>query len=110
MKHLTAITLTSLVMILATSTKAQHLADSMVIQGILSEEVSSWNKGDAPTYSKHFAENGTFTNIRGMFFTGHQQFFKRHLNIFKEMFPKTILKKNVIPFVFSTPIFPIIKP
>src|SRR5438270_7379827 len=103
MKHLTAITLTSLVMILATSTKAQHLADSMVIQGILSEEVSSWNKGDAPTYSKHFAENGTFTNIRGMFFTGHQQFLERHIDIFKGMFHKTILQQDVVSFRFLSP-------
>ena len=40
----------------------------MVIRDILQEEVTSWNKGDAHTYSKHFAESATLTNIRGMFF------------------------------------------
>src|SRR4051812_22367437 len=74
MKHLIILTVTSLAMLFTKPAKAQEKADSIAIQSILQEEVSSWNRGDAQTYSKHFAENGTFTNIRGLFFTGHQQF------------------------------------
>jgi uncharacterized protein (TIGR02246 family) len=103
MKHLIFITLTTLVMLCATSTKAQHNADSMAIEVILHEEVSSWNSADAQTYSKHFAENGTFTNIRGMFFTGHRQFLDRHVEIFQGMFSKTILQQDVVSFRFLTP-------
>ncbi|GAB3893620.1 hypothetical protein GCM10028803_07920 [Larkinella knui] len=100
MKHLLIITVTSLVMLFATPTKAQQNPDSLAIQTILQEEVSSWNGGDAQTYSKHFAENGTFTNIRGMFFTGHQQFLERHVEIFKGMFAKTVLQQDVVSFRF----------
>lgn len=103
MKYLIIITVTSLVMLFATPTKAQRNADSLAIQTILQEEVSSWNSGDAQTYSKHFAENGTFTNIRGMFFTGHQQFLDRHVEIFKGMFSKTVLQQDVVSFRFLSP-------
>lgn len=100
MRNLITITATSLSMLLATTINAQHNADSMGIQNILQEEVTSWNKGDADTYSKHFSENGTFTNIRGMFFTGHKQFLDRHIEIFKGMFSKTILQQEVVSFRF----------
>ena len=103
MKNLIIIAVTSLVMLLTTTTKAQHNEDSILIRHILLEEVSSWNSGDAQTYSKRFAENGTFTNIRGMFFTGHQQFLDRHIEIFKGMFYKTVLQQEVVSFRFLSP-------
>ena len=100
MKPLTTIAMTSLVMLLATTIKAQHNADSMVIRSVLQEEVTSWNSGDAHTYSRHFSESGTFTNIRGMFFTGHKEFLDRHIDIFKGMFSKTVLQQDVVSFRF----------
>src|SRR4051794_35431752 len=103
MKHFTIIALTTLVLLLATTTKAQTTSDSMAIRDILQEEVTSWNSGDADTYSKHFSESGTFTNIRGMFFTGHKQFLDRHIEIFKGMFSKTVLQQEVVSFRFLCP-------
>jgi uncharacterized protein (TIGR02246 family) len=103
MKHPIIITVTSLVMLFAVPTQAQQNTDSTAIQTILQEEVTSWNSGDAAAYSKHFAENGTFTNIRGMFFTGHQQFLDRHVEIFKGMFAKTVLQQSVVSFRFLSP-------
>jgi len=38
----------------------------MAIRSFIQEEDASWNKEDA--YSAHFAADGTFTNILGMFF------------------------------------------
>ena len=84
-------------------TKAQHNADSMAIRDILQEEVTSWNNGDADTYSKHFSESGTFTNIRGMFFKGHKQFLDRHAEIFKGVFKKSVLQQEVVSFRFLSP-------
>jgi uncharacterized protein (TIGR02246 family) len=94
--------MSSLVMLLPTTMRAQHHADSMLIRDILQEEVTSWNSGDAATYSRHFAENGTFTNIRGMFFIGHQQFLDRHVEIFKGMYSKTILRQEMVSFRFPS--------
>ncbi len=103
MKHFTSIALNTLVLLLATTTKAQTISDSMAIRGILQEEVTSWNSGDADTYSKHFSESGTFTNIRGMFFTGHKQFLDRHIEIFKGVFYKTVLQQEIVSFRFLSP-------
>ncbi|NJN33701.1 MAG: SgcJ/EcaC family oxidoreductase [Saprospiraceae bacterium] len=103
MTHLLTVTATSLILLLTTKVKAQHSTDSLTIQNILQEEVTSWNKGDADTYSKHFSDQGTFTNIRGMFFTGHKQFLDRHAEIFRGMFAKTVLQQEVVSFRFLTP-------
>ncbi|GAB2521607.1 SgcJ/EcaC family oxidoreductase [Spirosoma aerophilum] len=103
MKQLIILTVTSLSVLYATPMQAQRNADSLTIQTILGQEVTSWNSGDAATYSTHFAENGTFTNIRGMFFTGHQQFLDRHVEIFKGMFAQTVLQQDVVSFRFLSP-------
>ena len=79
---------------------AQSLSDSTAVQGILQEEVVSWNNGDAKTYSQHFATNGTFTNILGMFFTGYENFLERHEQIFKGVFRGTVLKQNIVSLKF----------
>jgi uncharacterized protein (TIGR02246 family) len=93
----------SMVFLFATTVEAQRTADSLAIRAILQEEVTSWNSGDAVAYSKHFSEHGTFTNIRGMFFTGHKQFLDRHADLFKGPFSKTVLQQEVISFRFLRP-------
>jgi hypothetical protein len=47
-------------------------ADKFAIRKIINEEVVAWNSGDAAGYSRHFAPMGTFTNIYGMVFEGHE--------------------------------------
>lgn len=90
----------SLTMLSFSALKAQHDADSLAIRDIVREQVSSWNRGDAEAYAKHFAESGTFTNIRGMYLTGHKQFLDRHAEIFKGMFLKTVMQQDVVSFRF----------
>ena len=65
---------------------AQNTSDTSTILNIIQEETFSWNKGDAETYSRHFAEDGTFTNILGMFSVGHKIFLEKHDQIFKTVF------------------------
>jgi uncharacterized protein (TIGR02246 family) len=84
----------------ATICGAQAKPDEAAIRNILQEEVASWNKGDAQAYSLHFAPNGTFTNILGMFFQGHQAFLDRHEEIFKGMFRGTVLRQQIISLRF----------
>lgn len=79
---------------------AQGISDSIAIQSILQEEVVSWNKGDAKIYSQHFAKDGTFTNILGIFFIGHAEFLSRHEQIFKGVFSGTTLKQDLISLKF----------
>ena len=82
---------------------AQVKQDEVSIRSILEEEVAAWNKGNAQTYSRHFATDGTFTNIRGMFFTGHQAFLDKHEEIFKGIFHGTVLRQDVVSLRFIRP-------
>ena len=82
---------------------AQNTADTFAIQNILQEEITSWNKGDAETYSRHFAEDGTFTNILGMFFIGHKNFQEKHEQVFKTVFLGTELKQEIVSLKFVNP-------
>ena len=84
-------TLSLAMLLFATMAGAQGKSDEAAIRSILQEEVTAWNKGDAQAYSQYFAADGTFTNIRGMFFTGHQAFLDRHEEIFKGMFRGTVV-------------------
>jgi len=87
----------------ATIVLAQKTSDTTAIQNILQEEITSWNKGDAETYSRHFAEDGTFTNILGMFFIGHKNFQEKHEQVFKTVFLGTELKQELVSLKFANP-------
>jgi uncharacterized protein (TIGR02246 family) len=97
------LSLVVILLLFATILRPQNKSDTAAIQNILKEEVLSWNSGDAITYSKHFAEDGTFTNILGMFFTGHKAFLERHEEIFKGRFNKTTLEQNIVSLRFVGP-------
>jgi len=83
--------------------RAQSNPDETAIRQILDSEVATWNSGDTDGYSRHFAADGTFTNIRGMFFTGHQAFRDRHEAIFKGEFRGTTLKQEIVSLRFIRP-------
>ena len=83
--------------------RAQNNPDETAIRRILDNEVATWNKGDTDGYSRDFATDGTFTNIRGMFFTGHQEFRDRHEAIFKGEFRGTSLKQEIVSLRFIRP-------
>jgi uncharacterized protein (TIGR02246 family) len=89
------------------SVKAQRPAapgaDELTIRNILQDEVATWNKGDADGYSRHFADEVTFTNIQGMFFTGKKAFRDRHEEIFKGPFRGTRLGQEIVSLRFVRP-------
>jgi uncharacterized protein (TIGR02246 family) len=73
------------------------------IRKILDDEITAWNQGDTDGYSKHFANDGTFTNVMGMFFAGRQAFRDRHEIIFRGPFRGTMLQLQVVSLRFLTP-------
>jgi uncharacterized protein (TIGR02246 family) len=77
--------------------------DEMALRNIIKDEVNTWNKGDAVGYSRHFGAAGTFTNIRGQFFTGYPAFLKQHEVIFKGIYRRTTLKQDVASLKFVRP-------
>ena len=82
---------------------AQSKPDEGAIRKILDDEITTWNQGDTDGYAKHFAADGTFTNVMGMFFTGRQAFRDRHEIIFKGAFRGTMLQLQVVSLRFLTP-------
>lgn len=81
---------------------AQSKSDEDAIRKILDDEITTWDHGDTDGYSKHFAADGAFTNVMGMFFTGRQAFRERHEFIFKGPFRGTTLQAQVVSLRFIT--------
>ena len=88
---------------LATQVAAQQPPDETAIRAIVDNETATWNKGDAVGYSKDFARNGTFTNIRGQYFEGYDAFLKQHQVIFDGIFKGSTLKQDVVSLRFIRP-------
>ncbi len=78
-------------------------ADEIAIRKIVQDEVAAWNQGDAAAYSRQFAADGTFTNIRGQFFVGYEAFLKQHEVIFQGIFRKTTLQHDIVSLKFIGP-------
>lgn len=89
--------------LLALPAGAQTPADDTAIRRIIQDEIAAWNKGDAVAYSRHFAADGTFTNIVGQFFTGYDAFLKQHQVIFEGRFKNTTLQQDVVSLKFIRP-------
>ena len=77
--------------------------DEAQIRAIVEEQVSAWNVGDAVAFSKSFAENGSFTNIRGTVFYGHKAFEDRHREIFTGFFRGSKLAMSITRIRFVRP-------
>lgn len=82
---------------------AQPSDAKAAIENVLQEETTSWRKGDGIMYSKSFADDGTFTNIRGEFFTGKKAFEDRHVEIFNTFFKGTTVTQNIVSLKFIKP-------
>ncbi|MEJ8819744.1 SgcJ/EcaC family oxidoreductase [Lacibacter sp. H407] len=73
-------------------------ADSII--QILNEQARGWNEGNAEMYANAFSEDGSFTNIFGMFFKGHQTFFQKHDMILKNVFKNSRFEYKLVHLQF----------
>ena len=55
----------SLFMVTTVTVSGQVSPDEAAIRQIIHDEIVAWNAGDAAAFARHFASDGTFTNIRG---------------------------------------------
>ena len=79
------------------------MSDETAIRKIIQDEVDAWNRGDATAYSREFAADGTFTNIRGQFFIGYEAFLKQHEVIFHGIFKNTTSQQDIVSLKFIGP-------
>jgi uncharacterized protein (TIGR02246 family) len=89
--------------VMVTQLSAQTAPDENAIRSIIQDEIVAWNGGDAVAYSRHFAADGTFTNIVGQFFTGYEAFLKQHEVIFEGRFKQTKLQQDIVSLRFLRP-------
>ena len=92
-----------LIIIPVISAFCQSETDEAFIHKIVQDEVTAWNRGDAVAYGEHFANDGTFTNILGAFYKGHDIFVKEHAQIFKTIFLGTRLQQDIVSLQFVDP-------
>lgn len=69
---------------------------------LLNEQAKGWNQGNAAMYANAFAEEGCFTNIFGMFFTGHHNFLQKHEMILKGVFKDSTFTYKLVHLQFPT--------
>ncbi len=81
----------------------QTSLDEAAVRNLVQEEITAWNSGDATAYSRHFAADGTFTNIRGQFFTGRESFIQKHGDLFTGPFLGSTLKQDIVSLKFVRP-------
>ena len=77
--------------------------DDHRIRAIIASQVAAWNVGDAKSFSASFADDGSFTNIRGSVFYGHQAFEDRHVEIFSGFFKGSRLAMSPTKIRFVRP-------
>jgi uncharacterized protein (TIGR02246 family) len=65
--------------------------------------VVAWNHGNAKAYSERFAEDGSFTNVLGTVYYGHEAFEKRHAAIFDTVFKGSTLQSTIAKLRFIRP-------
>jgi uncharacterized protein (TIGR02246 family) len=81
----------------------QAKTEEGTVRTIVQEEVVAWNTGDAVAYSRHFAADGIFVNIRGEYRTGVQAFTKQHEFLFNGPFHGSTLHQDVVSIQFVRP-------
>ncbi len=82
---------------------AQSAIDTVAIRGVVADEITAWDRGDAVAYSRHVAADASFTNIRGQFFTGYAAFLHQHETIFRGLFKGTKLQQDIVSLRFARP-------
>lgn len=82
---------------------AQSRQDTLAIEKIIQDETRAWNEGNARAYAQHFAKQGTFTNVLGLYYEGYDQFLTRHDQIFKTVFKGSTMTQNIVSLRFIEP-------
>jgi uncharacterized protein (TIGR02246 family) len=85
---------------------AQAPQDEAALRSVVQEEVAAWDSGNAEAYSRHFAVDGIFVNLRGEYRTGIQAVTQQHEFLFKGPFHGSTLHQMLFPSSSSGPMLP----
>ncbi len=73
------------------------------ITDLVAKQQAAWNAGDAEAFSVSFADDGSFTNVRGQLMYGHEAFEARHREIFSTFFKDSDVRMTITKLVFVRP-------
>lgn len=79
------------------------MADRQAIETLASSLAEAWNRGDATAFAARFEPDGTFTNVNGSFYVGHDAFEARHRDIFRGIFNGVSLTLTIKNLRFVRP-------
>jgi len=69
----------------------------------VAELTDAWNRGDARAFSARFAADGSFTNVLGIVAYGREIFELRHAEIFRTIYPGSVLQQSIGRLYFIRP-------
>lgn len=78
-------------------------ADLRSIERLIASLQDAWALGDADAFARRFANDGTLTNVLGMFFRGREAFRERHDAVFRTAFKGSTLKLQIAALRFIRP-------
>lgn len=78
-------------------------ADLRSIERLIASLQEAWAVGNADAFAARFTDDGTFTNVLGMFFQGREAFRKRHDAVFRTVFKGSTLKLRIAVLRFIRP-------
>jgi uncharacterized protein (TIGR02246 family) len=77
--------------------------DEAAIRRVLDNLVSAWNRGDATAFSSQVRDDVTFTNVFGAVHFGHDEFERRHGDVFKGFLKDTRIAMTARKLRFVRP-------
>jgi uncharacterized protein (TIGR02246 family) len=70
---------------------------------LLDELTDAWARGDAKAYGARYQADATFTNVFGDFYVGHEEFDRRHAEVFRGIFKDSRVAMHIRKLRFPRP-------
>ncbi|WP_433729958.1 SgcJ/EcaC family oxidoreductase [Nocardia sp. CA-129566] len=77
--------------------------DTQAIQGVLTELIEAWGRGDADAYGAVFTEDATYTSFLGTLYRGRADIAASHRALFGSVLKGTRLADDVVDIRFYGP-------
>lgn len=78
-------------------------ADEQAIRAVIRNQTEAWGRQDAVAYSRDFAQDGIYTNIRGESMRGYDAFLQQHETVFRTLFRNTSVAQDITVLVSPEP-------
>ncbi|MGI9042582.1 MAG: YybH family protein [Gemmatimonadaceae bacterium] len=78
-------------------------ADEQAIRAVIRNQTEAWGRQDAVAFSRDFAQDGIYTNIRGESLRGYDAFLQQHEAVFRTLFRNTSIAQDITVLVSPEP-------